>query len=76
VTTPFDDNSATAGNGVMIALKVGSQEQVRAFHAKAVELGGHNEGDPGPAAITREIRGRAVIMGSMAATSETWMATK
>lgn len=48
VTTPFDDNSATAGNGVMIALKVSSQKQVRALHAKAVELGGHNEGDPGP----------------------------
>jgi uncharacterized glyoxalase superfamily protein PhnB len=48
VTTPFDDNTATAGNGVMIALKVDSQEQVRALHGKAVELGGHNEGDPGP----------------------------
>lgn len=48
VTTPFDDNSATAGNGVMIAFKVGSHEQVRALHAKAVELGGNNEGDPGP----------------------------
>jgi predicted lactoylglutathione lyase len=76
VTTPFDDNSATAGNGVMIALKVGSQEQVRAFHAKAVELGGHNEGDPGPRGDHGFYGGRAVIMGSMAATSETWMATK
>ena len=47
VTIPYDGKAATAGNGVMIALKVSSQEQVRALHAKAVELGGRNEGEPG-----------------------------
>ena len=48
VTTPFDNNPAIAGNGVMIALKVDNQEQVRALLAKAIELGSQNEGDPGP----------------------------
>ncbi len=48
LTTPFDREAATVGNGVMIALKVTSQEQVKSLHAKAIELGGKNEGDPGP----------------------------
>ena len=48
LTAPFDGNAATVGNGVMIALKVSSQEQVNALHAKAIELGGHDEGKPGP----------------------------
>lgn len=48
VSTPFNGKAATVGNGVMIALKVASQEQVKLLHAKAIELGGENEGDPGP----------------------------
>ena len=31
----------------MIALKVESEEQVNALHAKALELGGKDEGAPG-----------------------------
>lgn len=48
VTTPFDGNAATVGNGVMVALVVDSHEKVDALHAKALELGGADEGAPGP----------------------------
>ena len=48
VTKPYDGNAATLGNGAMIALKAGSEEQVNALHAKALELGGTDEGAPGP----------------------------
>lgn len=45
---PHDGEQATVGNGVMIALSVASAEQVDALHSKALELGGTNEGEPGP----------------------------
>jgi catechol 2,3-dioxygenase-like lactoylglutathione lyase family enzyme len=48
VTKPFDGNAATVGNGVMVALVVGSRAQVDAIHAKALALGGRDEGAPGP----------------------------
>ena len=48
VTKPYDGNAATVGNGVMIALAVKSPDQVGALHAKALELGGADEGAPGP----------------------------
>jgi predicted lactoylglutathione lyase len=47
VTIPFNKEKATAGNGVMVALYLPSVEQVNAFHARALALGGANEGDPG-----------------------------
>ena len=40
--------AATVGNGVMIAIAMNSPEKVDAFHAKALELGGTDEGAPGP----------------------------
>ena len=48
VTKPYDGNAATVGNGVMIALVVAQPEQVDALYAKAMELGGADEGPPGP----------------------------
>ena len=48
LTRPNDGNAATVGNGVMVALKVANQEQVKALYAKALELGGSEEGKPGP----------------------------
>ena len=48
VTRPYDGNAATVGNGVMVALAVGKPEQVDALHAKAMDLGGVDEGPPGP----------------------------
>jgi predicted lactoylglutathione lyase len=48
VTKPYDGNAATVGNGVMVALVVMTPEQVDAMYAKALELGGTDEGAPGP----------------------------
>ncbi len=48
VGLPFDGNPATVGNGVMIALVVDSKEKVQLLHAKALALGGTDEGAPGP----------------------------
>jgi predicted lactoylglutathione lyase len=44
---PADGNAATVGNGVMVAIVVDSTEKVDALHAKALELGGADEGAPG-----------------------------
>lgn len=48
VTKPHDGKPATVGNGVMVALAMNSPEKVDAMHAKALELGGTDEGAPGP----------------------------
>lgn len=47
VTRPFDENPATVGNGSMVALSAEDTGKVDALHAKALELGGENEGAPG-----------------------------
>jgi catechol 2,3-dioxygenase-like lactoylglutathione lyase family enzyme len=47
VTPPYDGGRATAGNGNMISLVMDSRARVDAFHAKALELGGSDEGPPG-----------------------------
>ncbi len=48
VMKPFDEQAAAPGNGTMIALAAGNQENVDKLHAKALSLGAQNEGDPGP----------------------------
>ena len=45
---PFDGKPATVGNGVMVAIAVNSRELVDRLHRKALELGGTDEGAPGP----------------------------
>ena len=47
VMKPFDGQSATVGNGTMTAIGVSSRDQVDRIHAKALELGGEDEGAPG-----------------------------
>jgi predicted lactoylglutathione lyase len=47
ITYPFDKQPATVGNGAMVALGAASREQVDAVHARAIELGGRDEGAPG-----------------------------
>ena len=47
ITYPFDKQAATVGNGCMVALGATSREQVDAVYAKAIELGGTDEGAPG-----------------------------
>ncbi|MCK5498773.1 MAG: VOC family protein [Gammaproteobacteria bacterium] len=44
---PFDGNPATVGNGTMVGLNVGSTAKVDEMYAKALELGGTDEGAPG-----------------------------
>ncbi len=47
IAKPYDGNPATVGNGVMVALAMQSLEKVDAIHAKALQLGGTDEGAPG-----------------------------
>ncbi len=47
ITKPFNGEAATAGNGAMVAVALDSADKVDAFHAKALELGGTDEGAPG-----------------------------
>jgi catechol 2,3-dioxygenase-like lactoylglutathione lyase family enzyme len=47
VMTPFDKQPATAGNGNMVALAYKEPAQVDALYAKAIALGGTDEGAPG-----------------------------
>jgi predicted enzyme related to lactoylglutathione lyase len=47
VCKPHDGQPARAGNGIMIAFKADTQDQVRAAHAAALAAGGSDEGAPG-----------------------------
>ncbi len=44
---PYDEKTATPGNGNMLALAAESPEQVDAMYAKAIELGATDDGAPG-----------------------------
>jgi len=44
---PHDEGQASVGNGTMVALNAPSQEAVKNVHAKALALGGSDEGEPG-----------------------------
>ena len=48
IIKPFDGQVASVGNGTMVALVVNSRDKVHALHAKALELGGKDEGPAGP----------------------------
>ena len=47
ITKPYDKQGANCGNGNMIAIVMDEKTKVDAFHAKAIELGGTDEGQPG-----------------------------
>jgi catechol 2,3-dioxygenase-like lactoylglutathione lyase family enzyme len=47
VLGPFNGEPATVGNGSMSAFRFDSNAEVDAFHAKALTLGGTDEGTPG-----------------------------
>ena len=47
VGNPNDSNAATVGNGAMVSFDVGSKEKVDTLYARALELGGSSEGEPG-----------------------------
>lgn len=47
IGTPWDQQEATCGNGVMPAIGCPDRETVDRLYAKALELGGASEGEPG-----------------------------
>lgn len=47
ITRPENRQSASNGNGVMVALAVQSKDDVDRLHKKALDMGAENEGDPG-----------------------------
>lgn len=48
VIKPHNGEPATVGNGMMIALLVKDLAAIESLHAKALEMGGTDEGAPGP----------------------------
>ncbi len=65
---PFDGKNATSGNGTMIAIS-GTEATIKAAHAKAMSLGGTDEGAPGPrgdsgfyAAYFRDLDGNKICL--------------
>jgi len=50
ITKPFDGQTASVGNGVMVAVQLNSTDEVDAFYQKALELGATCEGPAGPRA--------------------------
>jgi len=73
VTYPFDGKPQSVGNGVMVALAGKDKAQVDRLYQLALELGGTDEGAPGPrgdggfyAAYFRDLDGNklnAFVMG-------------
>ncbi|HEY8351194.1 MAG TPA: VOC family protein [Sphingomonadales bacterium] len=51
ILRPLDGKPATAGNGVTVSFAAKSPEAVDAFYRRALELGGKDEGAPGPRAF-------------------------
>ena len=47
IQQPQDGGRASPGNGVHVCFLAESIDQVKAFHAKAIERGGRDEGAPG-----------------------------
>ena len=72
VLKPFNGEPATVGNGSMVALSAKDAEQVQALHAKAIALGGQDEGAPGPrgsgfyGAYFRDLDGNKIAVFCMA----------
>lgn len=48
ICRPFDGKAASVGNGSMVALSASDDDQVSRIYRKALELGGSDEGTPGP----------------------------
>ena len=58
ICIPYDEEAQAPGNGTMVALAAESEEQVDQLYAKAIELGGTDEGAPGsaPSHVLRRLR--------------------
>ena len=67
LATPFDGQHATIGNGTMVGFSLGSAEAVRRLHARALTLGGQDEGKPaqrGPkfSSYVRDLDGNKICL--------------
>ncbi len=47
ICIPYNQEPQSPGNGNMVAIPAGSREKVDQLHARAMELGGTDEGPPG-----------------------------
>ena len=47
VTTPYNNEKATIGNGTQISFYIDSKDKVDSFHSPALSLGAQDEGAPG-----------------------------
>ncbi|SIO16926.1 Glyoxalase-like domain-containing protein [Parasphingorhabdus marina DSM 22363] len=47
ITSPYDEGEACFGNGTMVALQFEDTADIDRLHAKALEIGGKDEGEPG-----------------------------
>ena len=48
LTKPYDGNTATVGNGTMVAFEAKDKQQVQRLYEIALANGGTDEGTPGP----------------------------
>lgn len=48
VAIPFDEEAATNGNGTMLGFGCDSVDEVKRLYNKAIDLGGHCDGEPNP----------------------------
>lgn len=73
ICIPYDEQPRAPGNGTMIAIPAGSEENVDKLHAKALELGGTDEGAPGSrlptfyGAYVRDLDGNKLCFFQMSA---------
>ena len=69
VAIPFDQNSATNGNGTMLGFSLDSEDEVTRLYNKAIELGGSCEGKPGQrgprfSAYVRDLDNNKIAFGA------------
>jgi len=69
VAIPFDQNSATNGNGTMLGFSLDSENEVTRLYNKAIELGGSCEGKPGQrgprfSAYVRDLDNNKIAFGA------------
>lgn len=69
VAIPFNQESATNGNGTMVGFSVASSDEVTRLYKKAIELGGTCEGEPnqrGPrySAYVRDLDKNKLVFGT------------
>lgn len=66
---PFDQNTATNGNGTMLGFSLDSEDEVTRLYNKAIEFGGRCEGKPGQrgprfAAYVRDLDNNKIAFGA------------